>query len=1017
MKEIAKIKLSSFWLILFFAIVTITAMSVVHRASASLQCNDSGYCWDTGTRPSGGKCGPADKESAHWDTCYGLSWQYYEWPAGWDNDIIFYGSENSGGDATIAAKCKDYGGFWFLGYEAYIPKTGKSLGYQIAKPKAGMLADYDYGGRTPLYPYDNLADGANADAFKPTANKYIPQKNPGLSSLVGVKYGNAEEVRDLFLTLIDEEQDISNTSSFSEASWFCAAETPPDRIVPPPDYHPEINEEPDPDDPSPTLTSYARGRSIVKSDDEDDNWARTAWSNNGDVVRINVAMMQGETRDITFKHRVTAEGKLAQPIGYRVTDSTDNTLAEGFYNYDGVDMDESALVYTDGITVFRSGTYCETLTITYERPIGTQYRTSTACVDVTVNPLPPEMFGRVEVTIGNQTVSSEWNGGVENPAVLDVTIQEGDTVDVVFNDYIKAVDGSDTKLRYEIKNSYYLGRSKNGYLDYTVATDSGVEQEVQVTSVDRVGKKMTICETMHYWAGGEDRSAQACARIILNKRARTLGSPEAGTAFINFSAQINPYISITVESPNVYGSGSTMELVRNGTTICVSTNNVTGYTATISSNSLSSEENGTSLYNRYSKVYIPTLPAPVLKSEFPDNGWGFSFDDTEEGDNNSTYNNLKPLDAPNPYIFSEKDEAGEEEIDVYFAAKIDVSKNSGTYSSGVALRAVAGIIPYLINDIADIQYMQDINDNVINSMVVNQQYKLYDQRDGKSYWVAKMEDGTVWMTQNLDYELKNGDRLFEGDTDISHRSGSTASYLDVPRSTSVNALDPWMIPNNNSENSLSKKGVLLAGGHSYRPESDTVYYMPTYSITNDNDGTISQTVHIPRYTAYGNDGKLIYDSKAACEADWSAEQCEHWSVGIYYSPTIAHGDIFDTSTNTSERNTICPSRWTLPTSAEYQSLLSNKTLTDLHGAPYYLTSSGLYGGRSSTKAFSQWYVGLDYITYLDKDGDTIMSYPAGLTPTTVYSNPTYSSESSKRVSSGTMDGLGATIRCIARKGY
>lgn len=36
-------------------------------------------------------------------------------------------------------------------------------------------------------------------------------------------------------------------------------------------------------------------------------------------------------------------------------------------------------------------------------------------------------------------------------------------------------------------------------------------------------------------------------------------------------------------------------------------------------------------------------------------------------------------------------------------------------------------------------------------MAVNQQYQLMDIRDGKKYWVAKLSDNKVYMTQNLDY--------------------------------------------------------------------------------------------------------------------------------------------------------------------------------------------------------------------------------------------------------------------------
>ena len=830
MKGISKTKYGSFWLILFLLVAFGLALSTTDDAAAV--CHD-GYCYDTGSNALGGSCGSSDHDGIWWDTCFGLSWQYYKWPKGWNNDIKFYGSANSGGNAIVDSDCKEYGGFWFLGYEAYNPSTGKSAGYQIAKPKTSMLKAY--GGRNPLYPFESLADGADISQFKPKKNPYIPDDNPGLASLKGSKYGTAQEVSDYYMLYVSLGANVSNAANFDDVNWFCAAEKPEDDCDdcgggdddgdnPPPEPY----DEPDPNDPNPVLTSYARGRSVVKASTV--NWARTKWSNNGQTVRIAIEIEEGETRDIEFKHRVVVKGKKAQPIGYRVTDSTEEVLKETFIDYDGVSMDESLEVYSDTITVDQAGTYCQTLRVNYERPepAGTQDRYSTACVDVTVTRTLPdvEMHARMEVTVGSQTVSTDWDVGLDQPAIIDVNIQEGQTVDVYFNEYMKAIDGVDIEFAFDVKNSYYLGRTQHGYYNYKVDTDSNVEREVASSYVTGIGKRMTVCETMYYQAEKVDHAVQACVRVTMSKSVRTLEQPNAKTAYIDFSAQINPYITLKVGSNGVISTGGINQLLRSGTNVHITTNNMTGYTATITSNIRSADTNATSLYNRYSKNYIPTLVSPVVKSDFPVNHWGYSFEDTEEGDDASVYRNLDPLDAATPYVFSQSDHADEKEHDVYFAAMTDINKSSGTYSAGVSLRAVAGIVPYLYNTIDEIQYMQDINDNIIDSMVLNQQYLLHDQRDGKSYYVAKMEDGNVWMTQNLDFELKEGDRLFEGDSDVSHKSNASSSYLDIARNTSKDANEPWAEVNPRKrlyadENYLA--GIPLEGGHSYRPINDTLY--------------------------------------------------------------------------------------------------------------------------------------------------------------------------------------------------
>ena len=69
--------------------------------------------------------------------------------------------------------------------------------------------------------------------------------------------------------------------------------------------------------------------------------------------------------------------------------------------------------------------------------------------------------------------------------------------------------------------------------------------------------------------------------------------------------------------------------------------------------------------------------------------------------------------------------------------------------------------------IAEAVCMQDMNPSVRDSMVVNYQYRLKDQRDGQKYWITKLSDGKVWMTQNLNYytELDKLYNFDDSDTD------------------------------------------------------------------------------------------------------------------------------------------------------------------------------------------------------------------------------------------------------------
>lgn len=70
-------------------------------------------------------------------------------------------------------------------------------------------------------------------------------------------------------------------------------------------------------------------------------------------------------------------------------------------------------------------------------------------------------------------------------------------------------------------------------------------------------------------------------------------------------------------------------------------------------------------------------------------------------------------------------------------------------------------------NISETVCMQDINSSTINSMNTNTDYMLKDSRDGKSYKIAKLADGKVWMKQNLALGGNKELTLTPDDTDIS----------------------------------------------------------------------------------------------------------------------------------------------------------------------------------------------------------------------------------------------------------
>ncbi|MCQ2049850.1 MAG: fibrobacter succinogenes major paralogous domain-containing protein, partial [Candidatus Saccharibacteria bacterium] len=152
--------------------------------------------------------------------------------------------------------------------------------------------------------------------------------------------------------------------------------------------------------------------------------------------------------------------------------------------------------------------------------------------------------------------------------------------------------------------------------------------------------------------------------------------------------------------------------------------------------------------------------------------------------------------------------------------------------------------------------MQDVADWK-DTLEEEQQVQVKDARDGKIYWVAKLKDGNIWMTQNLDYDLS-----------VAANQTLTPETSNVTENRTVTPV-AWGTDNN------------------------SVYYM---------DGG-------DNYFANGT-------TKTAGLASLPENSIDrHYAQGDYYSwkaATAGQGttDIVDADVNES----ICPSGWRLPTS-------------------------------------------------------------------------------------------------------
>ena len=185
--------------------------------------------------------------------------------------------------------------------------------------------------------------------------------------------------------------------------------------------------------------------------------------------------------------------------------------------------------------------------------------------------------------------------------------------------------------------------------------------------------------------------AAPAAYVVAN-----LGAANAETANTTFNVNVKESLSVSITAPSEYAKGDAGVFLRNQVNLSVSTNNTNGFTASMYS------QNNTNLTNMLdSTEAIPTLASYSTRSAFPANYWGYSlgtgtisgetrtYGETEAGNNSSRYYPLT-TSTSSPIKVLTGTSSGEQQI--FFGAKSDLTKSSGTYTGTVIISVVTDVI-------------------------------------------------------------------------------------------------------------------------------------------------------------------------------------------------------------------------------------------------------------------------------------------------------------------------------------
>lgn len=253
----------------------------------------------------------------------------------------------------------------------------------------------------------------------------------------------------------------------------------------------------------------------------------------------------------------------------------------------------------------------------------------------------------------------------------------------------------------------------------------------------------------------------------------------------------------------------------------------------------------------------------------------------------------------------------------------------GDYHTTLTLAVVAD--PVELATLSDLVYMQEMSADVCANSELEETKQLIDQRDGKSYWVAKLADHQCWMTQNLDFDL-NGSTL-PLQTTTSDVTTSRGMYEHTTLSGSMysnnspagtNSFDPGLYVKSNPASLSGSCGT--SGGDQLTSLDDSDCQDAGWtSVANL---TPSSTALASGTAISGN----TYDT--------------HYLVGNYYQFNTAAADSSRDQTNLDVSDSVCPRGWRLPNQSAYSTLLSaydySNSTNDgaIAGAPLYLQLSG-----------------------------------------------------------------------------
>lgn len=238
-----------------------------------------------------------------------------------------------------------------------------------------------------------------------------------------------------------------------------------------------------------------------------------------------------------------------------------------------------------------------------------------------------------------------------------------------------------------------------------------------------------------------------------------------------------------------------------------------------------------------------------------------------------------------------------------YAVYTSSSQYAGTYNGQVKYMLVHPSYKPAVYFMQDVASWKD-------QLALEESVQAVDKRDGKSYWVTKLADGNIWMTQNLDFDIDTTKTYTHNDTDLGWS----------PNSFDINAVWKPDYP------TIDFDGTIVSGWkNNYVPQSANpgeIYYYTSGSDADDE--------------SYGSLEECV--GAGHIESD-----CRHYHVGNYYNWTAAMASNNNlTRSENDVESSICPANWRLPSiyEDEFMDLLLSYGVITISAGSISYTADG-----------------------------------------------------------------------------